>query len=310
MAKDNENCAKTHLRRVTGLSILLAIVLIGLKVWALLETGSVAILSILVDSTMDLLASIITFVAVRVAMEPADSDHRFGHGKAEALAALFQAQIIMLLALGIVWKAFQAWSEERPISNPEIGIFVALVTIGATLALVLYQQHVVRMTGSIAVRTDQIHYQSDLALNVAVIIVLILEGYAKMMGVDSLIATAIAAWMVYAAMKSFRDAIDMLMDRNWGQDEHGMIHKIVMGHPQVKDMHELKTRTSGYDRFIQLHLVVDADLSVLNSHMISDEVEQLLKEKYHNAEIIIHIDPEGLLEEDQHSVHYTPLVTK
>lgn len=280
-------------RRAAVASVLMALTLVGLKIWAAIETGSVAVLGSLADSGLDLLASLVTLLGVGVAAQPADADHRFGHGKAEAIAALIQTLLIALSALAIGWHAGIGIAAPATPTEPGLGIAVAVVAIVATLALVAYQRRVARATGSIAIHTDQLHYQSDLLLNLAVVVALALDSLAGIRGADPVFGLIIALYLMAGAARSARSALDMLMDREWPVEKRGELDRLLAATPHAGGVHALRTRTSGATDFIQFHVWVDPTLTVREAHDIVDELEDAVAAGFPHADIIVHVDPAG-----------------
>jgi ferrous-iron efflux pump FieF len=286
-----------RLRRwATYASVAVALLLIAAKFAAWLETGSVALLSSLIDSLLDAVASIVNLFAVRHAMTPADREHRFGHGKAEPLAVLGQSAFITGSALLLLAEAVRRLIHPAAVENPPAGIAVMVFSIAMTIGLVLYQRHVVRRTGSIAITADELHYRGDLVLNASVIAALILSGILGLRILDPLFGAAIGLWIVYSAARLARLSLIQLMDRELPDDEREKIREIALSHPEVAAAHDLRTRVAGPTAFIQIHIEMDGDMSLLRAHAISDEVEARLRAAYPHAEIIIHQDPEGIEE--------------
>ena len=270
-----------------------ALFLLLLKAFAAWSTGSVAMLGSLADSSLDLLASLVTLYGVRVAGTPADHDHRFGHGKAEALAALFQVALITASAVAIAWRAAFRLTEDVPTEGAGLGIAVSLVAIGATLALLSYQRSVIRRTGSVAIRADNIHYQSDLLLNLSVIAALVLDQYLGLTGADPLFGIAIAAWLAWGAFKASNQAIDQLMDKEWPEEKRQRFLAVAAEHPALKGIHDFRTRRSGSRDFAQFHMYVAPDMTVADAHHVMDAVEARIAKDFPGVEVLIHLDPEG-----------------
>lgn len=285
------------MRRATYASVTVAISLIITKLGAWAITDSVAMLSSLIDSLLDALASILNLVAVRHALQPADREHRFGHGKAESLAGLAQAAFITGSAVFLIIEAVQRLARPVAVENSEVGIAVSVYGIIVTIALVLYQGYVLKRTSSLAIAADSLHYKSDLALNASVILALVLAGGFGITFADPLFAIGIAAFVLYSAAKIFRRSYDELMDREFPDDVRQRIKDIATTHKEVISVHDLRTRSSGRDAFIQLHLDLPTDISLVEAHHIADEVEAKLREAFPEAEVIIHQDPEGIDEE-------------
>ena len=274
-------------------SIAVAAVLAGLKGWAAWSTGSTAMLGSLADTVLDLVASLATLAGVWIAAQPADREHRFGHGKAEALAALFQVVLISLSALWLGIRAIeQLFSGTRTAAAGE-GIIVSAVAIAATIALLLWQRHVIARTASVAIAADHVHYQSDLLLNLAVIAALVLDQYAGFDRADAGFGLAIALWLAWGAWRASDQAITQLMDREWPEERKRQLIEVMARHPELKGVHDLRTRTSGNRDFVQCHVWVDGNMSVTQAHDVMDEIEHKLEIEFPGVEILIHPDPEG-----------------
>jgi ferrous-iron efflux pump FieF len=283
-------------RRATYASVAVAAILITVKFLAWLDTGSVALLSSLIDSLLDLVASVVNLLAIRHALTPADRDHRFGHGKAEPLAVLGQSAFIVGSALLLLAEAVRRLIWPEPVANPPAGIAVMLFSIVVTIGLVAFQRHVVRKTGSLAISADELHYRGDLVLNGSVIAALVLGSALQSPILDPLFGGAIGVWITYSAVRLARLSLTQLMDRELPDDERDKIRAVAQSHPDVVAAHDLRTRVAGPTAFIQVHIEMDGGLSLLRAHEISDEVEARLREAYPNAEIMIHQDPAGIEE--------------
>jgi ferrous-iron efflux pump FieF len=278
-------------------SVATAFLLLLFKAYAAAQTGSVAMLGSLADTGLDLIASLITLYGVRVAAAPADRDHRFGHGKAEAIAALFQVGIITFSALGIGWRGIQRLIHGEVTANAEYGIAVSVLAIVTTFGLLAYQRRVIARTQSVAIETDHVHYQSDILLNLSVIIALVLDQYVGISGADPIFGIMIAAWLAWGAFKASTRAIDQLMDREWPDEKRERFVEIAARHPELKGMHDLRTRSSGAHDFVQFHMAVDPEMTVAEAHRVMDEVEHKLAREFPGCEILIHVDPEGHVDE-------------
>lgn len=274
-------------------SISMALFLVGLKAWASWDTGSVAMLGSLADTLLDFIASLITFLGVRWAAMPADEEHRYGHGKAEALAALSQVTLISLSALGIAWRAFDRLRSGEPTSGLELGVGVSIVAMVATFGLLAYQRYVIRKTGSVAILTDHVHYQTDVLLNLSVIAALLLDQLVGWRLADPLFGFAIAGWLMYGAWGAASHSVDQLMDREWPEQEREAFLAATRDYPELEGLHDLRTRTSGAHRFVQFHVWVPGDWTVQEAHDRMDAVEEKLQHRFPGTEIIIHLDPEG-----------------
>ena len=293
LSTDPQETAKL-LRLATYASISVALILIIAKLVAWGLSDSVSLLATLIDSVLDALASLINLVAVRHALTPADKEHRFGHGKAEALAGLSQSMFIAGSAGFLLLEAGRRLIS--PIAVEAVGtrMLVMVFSIVATLLWLGFQRHVIRKTNSTAIRADALHYRTDLLVNASVILALWLsvKGWA---GFDALFACAIAIYILYSAWEIITVSYDHLMDRELPDPQREEIEKLVLQHKSARGLHDLRSRHSGTMTFIQLHLELDDDLSLLEAHKISDEVELSLLEAFPGSEIIIHIDPQSVV---------------
>jgi ferrous-iron efflux pump FieF len=284
------------MRLATYASTATAAVLIAIKLAAWVATGSVALLSTLIDSTLDLAASALNLMAVRHALIPADDDHRFGHGKAEALAGLGQAAFVVGSGGFLLAEAGNRMVHPQPVSHGEWGIAVMVFSIFATLVLVWFQRMVAKRTNSLAISADSLHYTGDLMINASVIVSLLLAAGTGWPLADPLFAIGIAVWLMINAWQIARLSLDTLMDKELPDSERERIRAIVAAHPGVQSHHDLRTRTSGRQGFIQLHLELPGDLPLVEAHRIADDVEQAILTEFPGFEVIIHEDPVGIRE--------------
>mgnify|MGYP001815192448 CR=1 FL=1 len=286
------------LRLATTWSVATAAVLIGVKTAASVYTGSVSMVASLVDSLMDALASLVNFFAVRFALAPPDEEHRFGHGKAEALAGVAQAAFIAGSAAFLALQAFDRLLQPRALENVGAGLAVMAFSIAATLLLLAVQRHVIRQTGSVAIRADSLHYVTDLLANFGVIVALLAAsgGFPR---ADGLFALLVAAWILWSAWQIGVSAVQTLLDRELPEQDQVRILDIARAHPEVEGAHDLRTRQAGAVRFIQLHLELRPDMPLLRAHAIADQVSAELRQVFPGADVIIHQDPAGLPEADR-----------
>ncbi|HYD30936.1 MAG TPA: cation diffusion facilitator family transporter [Azospirillaceae bacterium] len=284
-------------RRATYVSVMVAMTLIAAKLVAYVVTDAVSLLSSLIDSTTDLMASVVILLGVNQALKPADFQHRFGHGKAEALAALAQAAFVAGSAVFLGIEAVSRLIHPQPVAESAVGIGVMLFSIVVTAALIAYQRYVVRKTGSLAIGADRLHYSGDLLMNAAVIAALALAQVTGISRIDSLFALGIAAFVLYGARGIAGEALGVLMDRELPEADRERIEAIVRGHEGVRGLHDLRTRSSGVGVFIELHLELDSQLPLAVAHAMTDSVEGGLLDAFPNAEVTIHQEPAGLDDE-------------
>ncbi len=281
------------MRLATLASAATALVLIVVKGVALWLTGSTAMLASLMDSGLDLAASLINLFAVRYSLVEADAEHRFGHGKAESLGALAQGAIIAGSAVFLAAESISRLSAPPPVSESTLGIAVMLVSIGLTFALVLFQRFVVARSGSVGVGADMLHYAGDLAMNAGVILALVLSGMFGLHLADPLIGLCIALWLLRGSWMIAMIAFSQLMDRELSLEDRDRIIGAALAVDDVHAVHDLRTRQSGTATFIQIHIELDGAMILYRAHVIADSVEAEIQGIHPGAEVIVHLDPAG-----------------
>lgn len=282
------------MRLATYASVAVASTLIVTKFVAWLVTDSISLLSSLVDSLLDVAASLVNLFAVHQALQPADREHRFGHGKAEALAGLAQAAFIAGSAAFLIVQAAERLVHPRPIAHLDLGVGVMVFAIVLTGLLVAFQRYVVKRTSSIAIGADSLHYQTDVLVNGSVILSLVLTAHVGWMFADPLFAIGIAVYIVWGAWQVAAAALNILMDRELPDDDRRKIRAIAEAHPEVRGVHDMRTRSSGPQVFIQFHMEFDGKMPLHQVHIISESVMHEIQSVFPNAEVIIHEDPEGV----------------
>ncbi|PIE18706.1 MAG: divalent metal cation transporter FieF [Proteobacteria bacterium] len=280
-----------ELRRVTRAAVAVALTLVAVKTAAWLATGSVAIASSAVDSLMDSFASGLNLWAVNLSLKPADREHRFGHGKAEALAGLVQAAFVLGSAGFVALEAIARLIDPVELRSGALGVVVMVLSTLATAALLGYQRRVAKRTGSLAIKADSLHYAGDLLMNLAVIAGIVLASELGWAWADSAFAVVVAAVIVVGAVHIARGAIDQLMDRELPDEVRARILALALSEPVVRDAHDLKTRASGRGIFIQLHLSMADGLPLGQAHRAGVRVSELIRAELPNAEVLIHHDP-------------------
>ncbi|MBB1273921.1 MULTISPECIES: cation diffusion facilitator family transporter [Psychromonas] len=277
-------------KRAGQAAIIAASLLIIVKLIAWMVTGSSSILAALTDSLMDVTTSIINLFAIKVALQPADKEHRFGHGKAESLAGLVQAAFISGSSVFLMINGISAVINNHQIVATNLGISVMILSLVVTLALVLYQGYVVKKTNSMAIKADSLHYRTDIVLNGAVLLAIVLAGYGWGWA-DGVFAIAVSLYILHGAWEIGTQSIDALMDKQLPQEDNELILKLAYKVEGVRGVHDLRTRSSGYVKFIQLHLELDDGQSLYDAHNKADKLEFGLQAAFPGADILIHLDP-------------------
>lgn len=284
---------KNHLARgATILAVSVALTITGAKFFAWMHSGSLALLSSFVDSIFDVSSSLINLVALKYSHKPADDDHRFGHGKAEAIASFTQGLIITGVSIYIIVNGLLRIHEPKQLVDETIGLIVMGFSVALTVVLVSYQRYVFKKTKSLLVKSDSLHYVGDLLTNFAVIASLALSRYYQNNIADSIIAVLIAVFMIYGGFTIIMESLNHLMDKELSESEREEIISTILSHPEVNGFHDLRTRRSGSDLFIQVHIEMDGNLPLVRAHHISDDVEGELRKLFPDATILTHLDVE------------------
>ncbi|TEW55589.1 cation diffusion facilitator family transporter [Psychromonas sp. RZ22] len=277
-------------KRAGQAAIIAASLLIIVKLIAWVMTGSASILAALTDSLMDVSASIINLFAIKVALQPADKEHKFGHGKAESLAGLAQAAFISGSSVFLMFNGISAVINGHQIVASHIGIVVMVLSLIVTLALVLFQSYVVKKTNSMAIKADALHYRTDIVLNGAVLLAIVLAGYGWYWA-DGVFAIAVSLYILHGAWEIGSQSVDALMDKKLPKEDEELVIKLAYQIQGVRGIHDLRTRYSGYIKFIQLHLELDDEQSLFDAHDKADKLELALENAFPGADILIHLDP-------------------
>jgi cation diffusion facilitator family transporter len=287
-------------QRAAWASVAAALVLVGLKAWGQTASGSAALLASLADSALDLVASVVTLLSVRYAASPPDAEHRFGHGKAEALAGVFQAGLVALSAVLIAWTAIDRLIAPRPLQQEGVALTVMAVSLLVTGALVAYQSWTVRRTGSIATKGDRAHYLADFASNAAALVGIVLATRLGWLQADALAGLFVAAWLAHGAWGVASEAADHLLDREAPDETRARIRALALADPAILGVHDLRTRMSGPWLHVQMHVDVESGLTLVAAHALVVAAEARIRGEFPGADILIHPDPVDLKEPHGH----------
>jgi len=294
---ENQKNTDSLVRSASIASLLVASTLIVLKSYGWITTTSVSLLGSLADSLIDFLASVFVFVAISYSMLPADAKHRFGYDKSEGLAAFVQSLFIGMSGIYVCFEATKRLLNPSQISQPSIAIWIILVSIVLTLALVMYQKYVVKKTKSIAIESDQYHYLTDTFINFSVLFSIVITGWTRFVFIDALVGLLISGVVLYTSVTLLKKSFKILLDQEIQSEDRDRIREIALDHPKVLGFHDLRTRDTGRKYIIQFHLELDPNMSLLESHEITDEVTDNVLKLYPDSELIIHTDPLGIDEE-------------
>lgn len=281
-------------QRATGAAVVIAGLLALAKLGAWAVTGSVTVLSSMVDSAVDVLASLVVLLSAQQAARPPDQHHRYGHGKAEALGALARSGFLAAAGLFVGLEGVDRLIHPQPLQEPAIAIAVMALSIVLTAGLVLYQSYVLRRAPFLAIEADSANFKGDLASATAVIVTLVVSAEMELAWIDPAVGLCIAVYLIWTAVSIGGRCIDMLMDRELPTADRDRIASIVQAHGDVRGLHDLRSRSSGQEQFIEFHLEMDGGLSVAEAHDITDAIENALRAVYPRAEILIHQEPAGI----------------
>ena len=293
----NQKSTDSLVRSASIASLLVASTLIVLKYYGWVTTNSVSLLGSLADSLIDFLASVFVFVAISYSMLPADAKHRFGYGKSEGLAAFVQSLLIGISGIYVCFEAIKRLLNPSQINQPSTAIWIILVSIVLTLALVMYQKYVVKKSKSIAIESDRYHYLTDTYINLSVLFSIAITGWTRFVFIDALVGLLISGVILYTSVTLLKKSFKILLDQEIQSDDRDRIRDIALDHPKVLGFHDLRTRDTGRKYIIQFHLELDPNMSLLESHEITDEVTDNVLKLYPDSELIIHTDPLGIDEE-------------
>ena len=291
---ENQKNTDPLVRSASIASLLVASTLIVLKYYGWVTTTSVSLLGSLADSLIDFLASIFVFIAISYSLLPADAKHRFGYGKSEGLAAFIQSLLIGISGIYVCFEAIKRLLNPSQINQPSIAIWIILVSIALTLALVMYQKYVIKKSKSIAIESDQYHYLTDTYINISVLFSIVITGWTRFVFIDALVGLLISAVVLYTSVTLLKKSFKILLDQEIQSDDRDRIREIALDHPKVLGFHDLRTRDTGRKYIIQFHLELDPNMSLLESHEITDEVTDNVLKLYPDSELIIHTDPLGI----------------
>ncbi|WP_028629706.1 MULTISPECIES: cation diffusion facilitator family transporter [Pseudomonas] len=285
------------LRLATRASLAVAIILVIAKAIAWAMSGSVSLLAGLTDSLMDSAASLLNLLAVHYALKPADDDHRYGHGKAEALAGLAQALFISVSSVLVAAQAYERLNDPQPLEAEMLGIGVMILSLALTAALLLLQRRVILATGSTAVRADSLHYRSDLLLNGGILLALVLANLGWQQA-DALFGLGIAGYILWSAISIARESISVLMDEELTPAISADMHRLACAVPGVLGAHDLRTRISGNHWYVQLHLELPGELTLSRAHALCEAAADAITAQYPRAEVLVHADPSEVVKHD------------
>ena len=289
-----------------GLSIASNSVLVAAKLVVGLMSGSVSVISEAAHSGLDLFASVIAFLSVKVSGRPADREHPFGHGKVENLSGAFEAVLILLAAIFIIHESVDKLRNPRAVETLESGLVVMGLSVLANTLISRYLFKVAVETDSIALEADGHHLSTDVWTSLGVFAGL---GLIKLTGwhvVDPIVAIGVALMIMRVAFSLTWKAAGPLIDETLPASELGELTDMVMRNPRIVGYHKLRTRKSGPFREIDYHLIVPGDITVEEAHAIAERIEDEMRERYPGTHVVTHIEPDTADTIDEPGTHVKP----
>ncbi|MER3445722.1 MAG: cation transporter [Candidatus Dadabacteria bacterium] len=281
--------------RTAALSVVVSFSLIVVKLLFGFLTNSISIFASAVDSFLDLAASSVNYFSIKKAEKPADREHRFGHGKAEGLAGVFQSLIFGGSSIYLIYVSVKRLVIKTPLQSLDLGIFIMIFSAFVSFFLARYLKRVSKDTESVALGADSVHYSSDVYTNLGVIFGLVIVKFTGLVLIDSLVSICVALYIIWSIATIFREAVDILMDRELPKEIVREVERIILKHkPLVKGFHKMRTRRSGSEKFIEFHLVVDHTLSFVESHRVAEEIIKDIENAIPNSDVMVHVDPHTL----------------
>ncbi len=293
----NNKKSETNKKRAVYASVFVSVALCFIKTFGALSTGSLAIFSSLVDSLSDIVASTISFVAVKFSLKPADCNYRYGYFKAESLSAFVQSVFIASSGLFVLYSGINRFIHPTVLEKTNIGLIIMLISLLLTIGLIIFQNYVAKHTHSPAIKADMGHYASDILTNIGIIFSLFLVQTFHLAWLDPFMAVLIALYLIFYAFQIAKEALFSLLDKELDLDIRKHVIQLILQTPDIKGYHDFRSRDMGGVYYFEFHLELDGNLSLLEAHRLTDIVEQKIKSAYPKSQVLIHEDPYGIKEE-------------
>lgn len=279
--------------RTALLSIIVAIALIVIKLAFGIITNSVSILASAADSFLDFTASFVNYFSIRKSEKPPDDDHRYGHGKAEGLAGLFQCFVIGVSVLYLIYISVEKITHGSALRELDLGIGVMVITIIVSFAIARYIKKVSIQTDSIALTADSLHYHVDVYTNIGVILALLIVKLTGFTLADPIMSILIAIMILWSAKDIAMQSVNVLMDKELPEEFVSKIENIIINHSdEVRSYHKLRTRHAGSTKFIDFHVVLNHELTFVESHELAEEIIKEIETVIPDSEVTVHVDPD------------------
>ena len=272
-------------------SIAAGLAIFAIKCVGWTESDSVSLFASLIDSLLDITSAFLNAIAIQIALSPADDNHRFGHNKVQDLAVFAQAVFFIGSGGLTLFVSIKQLHKGHVIQNYESGLISMVLCLVIGFALLVYQTYVIRKTDSQIIKADKIHYISDCASNIAVIISIAGSHYFQKL--DSIFGILISGYIIFSAIEIMRGAVKNLIDEEFSKEDKEKVLQILKNNKDILGVHDLKTRHAGNKAFIQLHIDLNPSISLIDAHYISEKLSEDLLKAFPNGEVIIHQDPLG-----------------
>lgn len=280
-------------KKATIVSSFTATILIIVKLAIGIMSGSVAVLASAIDSVLDLIVSAFNYFAITKSEQPADKKFNYGKGKIEALAAVIEGTVITVSGVYIFYEAIRKAFNQKELEYLNASIIVMLISLALTIALVLFLNFVAKKTGSMVVKSDALHYKTDVLSNGAILVSLVLIQVTNFGLIDSIMGVVISIYIIHSAYEIIKDGVYILLDASLDEVIVEKIKNIILEEKEISDFHYLKTRKSGHTNFVDVHLVFSPGISLIKAHHAGDRIEEKIKDLIDDEEWVInaHLDP-------------------
>ncbi|TCZ76337.1 cation transporter [Paenibacillus albiflavus] len=279
--------------KTAGLSIVSNFAVVTLKLIVGILTGSVAVMSEAIHSSLDLMASIITFFSVRISSKPPDKNHPYGHGKFENVAGTIETLLIFVAGIWIIYESVNKLLHPEPIRLPMLGVTVMLIGAAANLFVGRIVKRVGEQMNSVAMRSNALHLMTDVYSSLGVAVSLLIVGFTNFQMIDPIIGIIVALYIMKEAYSLGKESFLPLLDTRLDKEEEKQVREIIESYKnEFIEYHALRTRRSGPEEYIDFHLVVPSSTDIETAHDLCDRIEKQIQQTLFRAQVFIHLEPE------------------
>jgi cation diffusion facilitator family transporter len=299
-------------KKATIVSSSVATVLVFVKLIIGISSGSVAVLASAIDSLLDTLVSLFNFFAIKKSEENPNNEYHYGKGKIQAIAAVIEGTVITISGIYIIYEAIKKFNSGSATTLLTPSIFAMIFSILVTYFLVQYLLKIAKQTDNLVIKSDALHYQTDLWSNAAVLVALGLVYITGIDAIDALFGLGIGLYIIYSAYEIIEEGIEILLDKALEGEVVAGIGEIISSHSEVTSYHWLKTRTDGSTNFVEFHMVLRPNMLLIEAHRIAEEIEDKIMHLERKKKWVItpHFDPYDDEEMNNAMLYGRPLIVK